>query len=182
MTATAGTTTYKAYGVGTGEDSGILVTGIEPCTPSATVVCSAAERATVSVTGLSPSTQLTKTASAVITYTFAENNNGDTPLTNVTVSDPNCDALRPSRVATPQPRRSRSGRDVDLYLHQDTLTGAIGDTGSASVTNTATATVRTRRPQHHRMRGSAAPPTNTICKNEKDSVKVEITNNARSGG
>lgn len=81
------TTTYSAYGVGTGQQSGILVTGISPCTPSSTTVCSAAERASVIVTVIAPSTSLTKTAQVSVTYTFKEANTGNDALSGVSVTD-----------------------------------------------------------------------------------------------
>jgi hypothetical protein len=183
VSASTGSTTYSAYGVGTGEDSGILVTGVLPCTNSATVACSSAERASATVVGLSPSTQLTKTASAVITYTFAENNNGDAPLTNVSVSDANCDSAPALQSGDTSNTGVLDPGETWIYTCTHTLAGPSGDTGTASVTNTATATGQDASGRTiTACADPSSPPANTICKNEKDSVKVEITNNARSGG
>jgi hypothetical protein len=87
------TTTYSAYAVGTGVDSGILVTGNPTCTASGTVICSAAERDSVTVTVSNPSTSLTKTAQVDITYTIRESNTGDDPISDVSIDDSVCGTL-----------------------------------------------------------------------------------------
>ena len=183
VTAAAGSTTYSAYGVGTGEDSGILVTGETPCTNTPTKVCSEAERASVSVIGANPSTELTKTASAVVTYTFAEKNDGDAPLTNVTITDANCSAAPVRQSGDTDNDNVLDPGETWIYTCTKTIAGPTTDTGNTTVTNTATANAQDSSGRNvTACANPAIPPANTLCRNERDSVEVKITNNARSGG
>lgn len=78
------TETHTATATGT-DSAGANVTYSSSCTSSATLVCDPDEQAQVTVTVINPGTQLTINASAVVTYTFFEENKGDVPLTNVSV-------------------------------------------------------------------------------------------------
>jgi hypothetical protein len=66
----------------------------DPSSPPAGVRCDQDERAQATVTVLNPSTRLTKAASAsvvtTVSYTYQETNDGQVPLTSVSVSDDKC--------------------------------------------------------------------------------------------
>jgi hypothetical protein len=153
------TTTYHAYGVGTGVDSGILVTGNPTCTTSSsTVVCSAAERAEVTVTVITPSTTLTKTAQVDITYTYVEDNTGDAPISAVSVTDDDCTTVT---------YVSGDTNDNDLLDPDEswTFTCTVSTTDGADLdvtNNEATG--------HGNAGGQAVPATN-----EHDRVDITVT-------
>jgi hypothetical protein len=154
------TTTYTAYAVGTGVDSGILVTGNPTCTPSSSIFCSAAERDSVIVNVITPSTTLTKTAKVDITYTYVEDNTGDAPISAVSVSDDNCAPVTYSSGDT----------NNDQILDPDeswtfTCTASTTDGSDVSVTNVATG--------HGTAGGQAVPETG-----EHDSVTITVTHHA----
>jgi hypothetical protein len=83
------TTTITAIGSGTGVDSGTTVTF---CTvpPDPNTICDPDETAAVTVTVITPSTNLVENAAITVTFTYLETNDGDDPLTNPSVSDPGC--------------------------------------------------------------------------------------------
>jgi uncharacterized repeat protein (TIGR01451 family) len=60
--------------------------------PGPNTICSQTEQTTASVTVIHPATTLNEVISAVATatYTYVEKNTGDTPITNVSVSDNKC--------------------------------------------------------------------------------------------
>jgi hypothetical protein len=190
LTNVTSNVTVNAYGEGTGEQSGILVTGNPDCTPSGTTFCSATEADSVSITVISPSTQLTKTASAVVTYTYAELNDGTAGLSAPTVTDPNCGTVSPTLKADGVHNTGDTDNDGNfdpgetwLFTCTHTVNGPATDTGNTSFTNTATADSTDALGFHiTACTDPSIPPANTICKNERDAVNVTITNSARSGG
>jgi hypothetical protein len=90
LTNVTSNVTVNAYGEGTGEQSGVLVTGNPDCTPSGTTFCSATEADSVSITVIHPATSLTQNASIAVTFTYIEDNTGDDTLSSPTVTDTNC--------------------------------------------------------------------------------------------
>lgn len=80
------TETHTALGSGT-DSAGANVTYVVSgtCTSTATLFCDQSERATLAVTVINPGTEVTVSASAVVTYTIYEENKGDVPLTSVKV-------------------------------------------------------------------------------------------------
>jgi len=157
--------------------------------------CDSQEMASASVTIIAPSTELTVTADALITYTFREkNDSSDAPLTLPTAG------ARTSLISTeegvttvcndPANPLTFVGSDgnTDLVLDpgetwtftcKGTLSGPTGDTGSSSKVATGIG---------HGIDGtgddvtycSGAAPANTLCDtSERDRVTVTITNQAR---
>jgi hypothetical protein len=123
-----------------------------------------------------PSTVLTKTASAQVTYTYRETNDGNTPLTNVSVTDNNCSPL--ARGAD-NPGNNDNVLDPDETWVFTCTTTIAGPTATAGVTNTANGsgddpadrTVRFCTPAE-----LANPPAGVVCdQDERDSVTVTIT-------
>lgn len=81
------TETHTAVGSGT-DSAGAQVTYVTSgtCTPvPGVLVCDQGEQATLTVTVVTPGTELTISASATVTYTFYEENKGDVALENVSV-------------------------------------------------------------------------------------------------
>ena len=124
-----------------------------------------------------PSTVFTKTASAQVTYTYRETNDGNTPLTNVVVADPDC-----TPVLVPESGVTDDGEldpgETWVYTCTKTIAGPTATTG---VTNTANGsgvdpaarTVRFCTPAE-----LANPPAGVLCdQDERDSVTVTITHN-----
>ena len=172
------------------------VTGGAGCVASATVICdngATGEQETVTITVISPDTQLTMTASATITYTFSEAN----PATGSTLTPPTA-GVKTSVITTDTSFCNvsgvaySSGDDGDNLLEpgetwtftcQGSLAGPTGDTGT-----TTTGSVAGRG---HGIDGTGddvtwcAPPgtppnATTFCdQDERDSLSVSITNNAR---
>jgi hypothetical protein len=86
----AGTVTNTAIADAIDPRTGKHVTFCAEGTSPENTVCDPDERAQASVQIINPGTALTKSASATVTYTYAETNDGDTPLTNAFVSDDGC--------------------------------------------------------------------------------------------
>jgi hypothetical protein len=80
------TETHTALGSGT-DSAGANVTYVATgtCTSSATQFCDSSEKATLDITVIAPGTELTVAASAVVTYTFTEENKGNVALHDVSV-------------------------------------------------------------------------------------------------
>lgn len=140
------------------------------------------ERANVSVTVIAPSTQLTITADAVVTYTFVEKNDSlDAPLTLPTAGVKRsilsfeagqlCNVSLPAFVS--------SDVDTDDILEPGeswtftcvgSLAGPTGDTGSTSSTLTGLG---------HGMDATNTDVTYPTDADERDRVTITITNHAR---
>lgn len=170
------------------------VTGGTGCVASSTVICdngATGEQETVTITVISPDTQLTMTASALITYTFSEANpaTGST-LTPLTPGNKATVLTTDTSFCTAAPTFSGGDNGNDLldpgetwvFTCQSTLVGPSGDSGSA--------TTGTLAARGHGRDGTgddvtwcadpATPPANTHCdQDERDSVSVTITHNAR---
>jgi hypothetical protein len=121
-------------------------------------LCDLDERTTAEFSVVNPSTTLVKTASAAVTYTYQETNDGNGDISDVSVSDPVCGTV----VGTPGVNVGDnsvieanfnigdSNHDTKLnhgetwtFTCTKTITGsapAAGATVGTSVTNTATAT------------------------------------------
>jgi hypothetical protein len=140
-------------------------------TPPSGVFCDQDERAQATVTVINPSTVLTKTASAVVTYHYSESNDGDAALTPPTATD-RTSVLSDDNCATIVYVSGDTGDDMImgagetwLFTCQVTLSSA---SGNVDVTNTAT--------------GDAIDPlgghvTYPGDPDERDSVTIQITNN-----
>lgn len=179
---TAGSKTVTAIGHGTS-----VLGDVTFCvTPDSTKVCDADEMTTVSVTVINPSTELTKTASAVVTYTFKESNTGDAPLSSPSVTDANCstapayssgDSLVTGTVGKLDPG------ETWVFTCTQTLAGPTTDTGTASTTNTAVGHGSDAATSSKDVTWCADPTTpssGVYCsQQERDRVTVTIENLAR---
>jgi hypothetical protein len=139
--------------------------------PPSDVFCDQDERAQATVTVISPSTLLTKTASAVVTYHYSETNDGDDPLTPPTpsdrtsvISDDHCSSIVFVSGDTGNDLIMSSG-ETWLFTCQVTLDSA---SGSVDVTNTATGDAVDSLGGHVTYPGDP---------DERDSVRIQITNN-----
>ncbi len=143
----------------------------------------ARERASVTVTVIAPSTELTITASAIITYTFLEkNDSGDAPLTPPTpTSRESVIALEASsalcNVSPISYVSGDTGNDKILgvgetwtFTCQGSLSGPTTDTGSASSTLIGIG---------NGIDGTSSSVTYPGDPDERDRVTVSITNHAR---
>ncbi len=82
LSSVAGTVTITGIGHGIDANTGDDVTWCaDPESPPAGVHCDQDERATATFSVINPSTDMTSSFSAVVTYTFTETNDGDAPLT-----------------------------------------------------------------------------------------------------
>jgi hypothetical protein len=122
-----------------------------------------------------PSTVLTKTASASVTYTYRETNDGNTPLHDVVVTDDKCSS------PTYQSGDANNNTILDpgetwVYTCTTTISGPTPSTG---VTNTANG--RGTDPANRVVRacdsGEVSGPTLICDQDERDSVTVTITEN-----
>jgi len=146
-------------------------TSAELATPPAGVFCDQDERAQATVNVINPSTALTKTASAVVTYHYSETNDGDVALTPPTtgdntsvVSDDNCSTITYVSGDTGNDNIMSPG-ETWLFTCQVSLSSASGD---VDVTNTATGDALDSLGSHVTYPGDP---------DESDSVRVQITNN-----
>ena len=175
--ATPGAHTVTAIGTGTSPLG--LVTFC--ASPNPNVVCDPDERTTVTVTVINPSTELTKTASAVITYTFNERNNGDVALSNPSVSDPNCSAAPAYQSGDGNSNGLLDPGETWVFTCTQVLAGPTGDTGTATLTNAGIG--HGSDPTGADVTFCATPdPTRVCIDNERDRVKVTIENLARGAG
>jgi uncharacterized repeat protein (TIGR01451 family) len=87
----SGTTPATVTNTATGTGTDVLGATVTFCgnTPPANAICSTTEQSSVTVNVIHPNTALSKQVSAVVTYSFAEKNTGDVPLTNPMVTDSN---------------------------------------------------------------------------------------------
>lgn len=139
--------THVALGSGT-DSAGAQVTYVVSgsCTSSATLFCDQSERASLDITVIAPGTELTMQASAVVTYTFWEENKGDVPLTNVSVDTSGAGCSTP---ATPDLVSGFNSGDGNANNKLDpgekwkftcTGTALVWKTGDAPVSQTNTGT------------------------------------------
>jgi archaellum component FlaG (FlaF/FlaG flagellin family) len=162
-------TTITAYGSGTGAFSGILVTGNPTCTNSATTLCSAAERVTVTITVIKPATFLLKKAQVAITYTYYEKNTGDDPIASPSVTDDTCTSVTAVLGTDGVHNVGDANNDGKLdpgEIWKFTCTASSTEGADYDVTNTATG-------HGTDSFGNAVPATN-----ETDSVRVQVTHAA----
>ena len=167
------TTTYTATASGT-DDLGRSVTWCDTGeVTNATRKCDQDEQAAITVTVINPSTTLTKTASAQVTYTYVESNNGDVDLTNPQVTDDKCANVTYA-----------SGDDGDGVLEVGeswTYTCTTTFSGDTDVTNTATGSGTD--PLGDDVTYCSDPSSGTTSDNvwcdqdEQDSVRIQITEN-----
>jgi hypothetical protein len=169
--------TVSAYAFGTGELSGKLITGQDPCPAGAT--CDANERTSMTITVIHPATSLRKTAQATIVYTFREKNIGDDPLSNVSVTDSNgCATVN----AVLQPGETFNIGDLNDNGLLDPGAGGNGETWTFTCTLTTTdgADIPTRTNtgigNATDSLGGAVP--NGPTTDEQDSVTVTLTHAA----
>jgi len=160
--------------------------GAGDCTAGAVVnnkLCDLQERTSASVTIVNPDTTLTTTASAVITYTFNEYNNGDTPLTSVSISAASgqCDGTPAYQSGNNAPLASLDPGETWVFTCTKTLLGPTADVGtatSATATGTGTGTDGTGVIVTH-CTGAQASPAYKCSTSERDGTTVTITNSAR---
>lgn len=185
----------------TGTILGHEVTWVDGCTATGDLVdsdddsttdvfCDNDEQTTLDIDVIFPSTKLLKRASAVVTYTYLETNDGDSDITNVSVSDDTCAPV------TEVDENNDGFNDGDLnkdgvlnpgetwkFTCTTTIDAPSGDGGEAdgsnetSKPNTATASgtdetgdtvTHCDDPEH--------PPADTECdQDERDSATVTIT-------
>jgi uncharacterized repeat protein (TIGR01451 family) len=194
-TVTAPTVTPPNTGFSiTFDGSGTALTG-SPHRVTVDFAFDSRERASADVTVIHPSTELTVTGNAVITYTFNEHNNSaDAPLTPptpgnresvITASGTPLDMCNVSPVAYQSGDLNNDkilGVDETwVYTCQGSLAGPLTDAGSTSESSAgvgagvdATGTTITKCPV------GGCPTAGEINNNdERDSIVVTITNNAR---
>ena len=195
-TATAPASTFSLVFTGTGTvlagtTHARTVTWGVGCTNSSTVFCDNGEQKSVQVAIISPDTQLTVTASAVVTYTFSEANApGGAPLMPPTVGNKVSVITTDTSFCNVSGVAYVTGDDGDNILEpgetwvfncQGSLAGPTADTGSTSTAAAA---------RGHGIDATGdditwcatpgTPPNNTLCdQDERDSLSVTITNNAR---
>lgn len=176
---TAGSKTVTAVGHGTS-----ILGDVTFCpTADTTKVCDADEKTTVGVTVINPSTELTKTATALITYTFKERNTGDTALSSPTLSDPNCSSTPAYSGGDDNSNSKLDPGETWVFTCSQTLNGPTGDTGTASVTNTGIGHGNDSASTSKDVTwctNPASPPAGVYCsQQERDRVTVTIENLAR---
>ena len=156
--------------------------------------CDSEEQVSKQVTVVSPSTSLTVTASAVITYTFVEtNDSSDAPLT------PPIPTSRESLLTAEEGMTTVCNVTGLAYSTGDTgddkilspgeswtftctgsLAGPSGDTGSSSKVATGRGNGTAATGDNVTYCAPSTSPTATVCDtNERDRVTVSITNQAR---
>jgi hypothetical protein len=125
-----------------------------------------------------PSTVLTKTASAQVTYTYHETNDGNTPLTSVSVTDDQCSPLVRG---TDNPGNNDNVLDPNetwVFTCTKTIAGPTAATGVTNIANGSGVDPGNRTVRACTAAELANPPSNVICdQDERDSVTVTITHN-----
>lgn len=187
---TAGSKTVTAIGHATdplGNDISFR-TGCTAGTVTNGVLCDLQETTSASVTVINPNLSLTKTASALVTYTFIHTNDGDAEMTNPTVVDDKCTPAETKKVDDPSTGSVNEALynigDTDndgkldvseswTYTCQQTITGAtpnqpIVNTAVGSATDAAGSTVTY-------CTDPTSPPLGTICDQDvRDRASVEV--------
>lgn len=166
--------------------SGTVVTaiadGLDPVGAHVTYPADAQERTSVTVLVINPSTTLTATASAVITYTFSEHNGGDSSLDNPSVSLANASECNSAPAYDSGDTDSNGDLDPGetwVFTCTKTLNGLSTDTGSTSATATGTGhgTDDVGSDVTHCV---VVPTSGKVCSTtERDAVTVTIANAAR---
>ena len=180
--------TFTAAGTDNGATLAAVATGTDITTTTVSycanvnapngVYCSQNERATTSITIINPSTSLRATASALVTYTFVETNNGDSVINNPSVSAPSCD--------TTPTLTTKAGGNQDSVLDPNeswtytctkTITGSVPT--AAAVTVTATGTGTDAAGAVVTACDGNVPAAPRVCiADERDSVAVTVQHNA----
>jgi hypothetical protein len=156
--------------------------GLDPLGRHVTFPMYPLERTSVTVLVINPITTLTTTASAVITYTFSENNGGDAILAGPSVSlaaASQCDSAPAYQSGDGATIGSLDPGETWVFTCTKTLEGPATDTGSASATATGTGhgTDVTGADVTH---CDVVPTSGKRCSTtERDGVTVTITNAAR---
>jgi hypothetical protein len=180
----AGTVSVTA--TGHGDIMGHDVTYCATAGLTSTQVCDPDEQATASVSVINPGTTLKKTASAFVTYTYTETNDaGDgsslrPPVAtdrNSLVVDDNCSAVTYVSGDTGNDKILSDG-ETWTFTCTATVAGPTTDTGSNSVTNTATGHgIDATGSDVTYCANINSPPASTFCdQQERDRVTVAITN------
>jgi hypothetical protein len=156
-------------------------TATDPLGATITYPADAQERTTVDVTVINPDTQLTTSASAVITYTFKEFNNGDAALSSpsVSVTAGQCNAA-PAYQSGDDGNGKLDVGETWVFTCTKTLAGPTTDTGSASATATGVGhgiDATTADVTHCEI--GDGPPSKRCSSTERDATTVTITNAAR---
>jgi hypothetical protein len=176
--------TINAFGHGS-DPSGSDVHFCPGTPPSSTYPCDPDETTSVTVTVIAPATELTETASAVITYTFKEKNTGTgAPLTNPYVESAKCDST-PAQTTSGGFNVGDTGGgaltnngvldpgETWTWTCTHTLAGPTGDgTDSSSSSETSIGT-------GHGTDATSQDVTYSATPKERDSVTVTIQNNAQ---
>jgi hypothetical protein len=156
--------------------------GLDPLGRHVTFPADAQERTSVTVVVIHPSTTLTTTASAVITYTFSEHNGGDTVLAGPSVSlaaSSQCDSAPAYQSGDGGTIGSLDVGETWVFTCTTTLAGPATDTGSASATATGSGH-GTDTAGSDVTHCAVVPTSGNVCSTtERDGVTVTITNAAR---
>jgi hypothetical protein len=156
--------------------------GFDPLGRHVTIPTYPNETTSVTVLVINPGTTLTTTASAVITYTFSELNDGDDVLASPSVSlaaASQCDSAPAYQSGDGATIGSLDPGETWVFTCTKTLAGAATDTGSASATATG-AGHGTDSVGSDVTHCAVVPTAGNVCSiTERDGVTVTITNAAR---
>ena len=177
--SSAGSKTVTATGHGTDPLNVDVTYYGSPCTAgviSTGRFCDLQERTSASVTIINPSTNLRENASAVVTFTYSETNDGDSPITNVTV-DSSCSAPGHS---TPS---YKTGTTLNVGDTNNDGKLSPGETWTFTCTKSVTITsgntvTYTDSSTGHGTDSAGGTLDNTTDTDEADSSTVTVTNNA----
>ena len=141
--------------------------------------CNYNEITTVTVTVINPSTSMAVTASAEITYTFAEtNDSSDAPLDSPSITAGRCDATPVYQSGDSNSNTKLDPGETWIWTCKHTLSGPAGDQGSSS--EQATGTGHGSDVAGNDITFCTTAGSNQKCdSSEQDSVLVSITNNAQ---
>lgn len=181
--------TVVGTGSGIGELSGKTVTFCaDPDNPPANTVCDQDERASASVTVINPGTELVKKASVTVTYTYEETNDGDTPLSNPSVSDNTCSPVAGVDANNDGKNDGDTNADGKLDTTETWLfsctTAATSAGSNVDVTNAAIGSGTDSLGFNVTFCADPLnPPANTICdQEERDRVRVRVEHLAGGAG
>jgi hypothetical protein len=188
----APTVTNTATATGT-DPLGTVITSCPPGAPSATTICDTHEQAAATVQVIHPDTILTKSVTLVngqtptvmngvvtvhqgdtVTYQFVEQNNGDSAISNVAISDPICSS--PPALMSGDTNHNTILDVGETWTFTCTATLSQGPSGTTpvAVTNTATGTGKDVLGSTVTFCGNTSP-ANTICSTtEQSSVTVNV--------